>query len=337
MLLAFDKWNKQFGARRKDQILNPTINDISVFSFPKNAHLHYVNFDGGVGISANDPLVKNYESGKVIAKQITKYLNTEAGGFKQVTINTNENIRAYFKENRTIFNYERSVSQSMLEKNLLVSNYALMEAGITYFTGPMVWWKQYQNRYISVFENIKQQMEKDKRDHYVVIEVPDLFPSVPQLQTFEKNTENISAVKKIANTQRMHIAQLWNWVAQEKKSIIFEEQRYLSRLNFIFRHYDQWITLNAQFFLSLLKKMSSKGTWQPLQAQKNLMAFMLSMSLGSVDDFADEEQTHEVKPEVIAKHGYEQKDDTLNINEFAKQALSNVDKVLDQVEKLAEN
>ena len=163
MLLTLDRFVREFCVRKKDQLTNPPVHDLKKFTLPRNAQLHFTEqeADGSVGILANNPMIQYNDKGKVVSEFIIGYKNDKAGGFKKVTKDPKEQIREYFRINKAVVNGMHSKSATLLDKNLVVTNYGLMEAGITYFNNQYAWWNRFQNRWATIFETIVEAVKSN--------------------------------------------------------------------------------------------------------------------------------------------------------------------------------
>ena len=286
MLLTLDRFVREFCVRKKDQLTNPPVHDLKNFTLPRNAQLHFTEqeADGSVGILANNPMIQYNDKGKVVSEFIIGYKNDKAGGFKKVTKDPKEQIREYFRVNKTIVNGMHSKSATLLDKNLVVTNYGLMETGITYFNNQYAWWNRFQNRWATIFETVVEAVKSNRREHFIVIDIPNIFPSIAQLKRFAQGDDN-EIVRKIANSERMIIAQFWNWFNQEAKSLVPRDPRILERMYFVFRFHDKWMVVNPNLLRSFVKTSdNSRGSFTEIQMQKKFLVMLLTMIYGSVDN-----------------------------------------------------
>lgn len=284
MLLTIDKFIRQYCVRKKEHILNPPVHDMRDFVLPKNSVLHFLEKDGTeVGILATNPLLNYQEKGKVVSEFVVGYRNDKAGGFKVVTKDIKEDVRSYFKRNKSIINGMHSKSATLQDKNLVVVNYGLMEEGVTYFKDQYAWWLRFQNRWNSIFENIAASTTGSRRNHFVIIDIPNLFPSIPQLKRFgiEDSNEN---VRKIANSERMIIAQFWNFFSADSKTCIPRGRVVNDKLFYIFRYEDKWLCVSMNTIMEHLKSDANpKGSYPEPRMKKNFLVMLLTMVFGNVD------------------------------------------------------
>lgn len=286
MLITLDKYIRSYCVRKKEQITNPPIHDLKEFVLPRSSQLHFLEKDvaDSVGILANNPLLKYNDKNKVVSEFIVGYSNDKAGGYKRVTVDTKEPVRSYFRVNKGITNGAHSKSDLLLDKNLVVSNYGLMEEGVTYFKSPYSWWLRFQNRWNSIFENISTSVRSNRRNHFVIIDLPEIFPSVAQFRKFEEDQGN-DVVRKIANSERMILCQFWNWFSDDAPSVIPRDVRVLERMYFVFRYHDKWVVFNPLTLKSFMRSANNpRGSLNKLQMQKAFIVMLLSMLVGSVDN-----------------------------------------------------
>ena len=286
MLLTLDRFIRDYCIRKKDHLLNPPIHDMKDFVLPRNSQLHFLERDAedSVGIIATNPLIQYNDKGKIVSEFVLGYKNPKAGGFKTVTKDVKDQLRDYFRVNRTIVNGMHSKSATLLDKNLVVTNYGLMEEGVTYFRNQYAWWSRFQNRWNTFFETITESVKSNRREHFLIIDIPNIFPSVSQLRRFEEDNSN-EMVRKIANSERMIIAQFWNWFGDKGKSVIPRDVRILERVYFIFRYNDKWMCVNPNLLSTFVKSSNnSRGSFTTIQMQKKFLVMLLTVIYGSVDN-----------------------------------------------------
>lgn len=310
-MLTIEKFIRTYCVRKKDQVLDPPIHSLKDLTLPKNSQLHYVVKDGeSPGILINNPLIRNFTSGKVLCEFVTQYTNTEAGGFKTHTLSLDPIIKQYFRANKGLVNTQVSKSEVLLDKNLMVTNYGLMGDTVTYHETELKWWLEFQNHWRSVFETITTKITGNRRNHFVVINLPDLYPSVSQLKLFEESADN-SVVRKIANSERAMLAYFWLWWSDSARNMIPTNGAIMDRLNVIFCYHDQWLCFNlASMRLNMKTPSHPKGSWEKPRAQKNMLAMLLSPVYGSIDamNLAEEPEQEELST-VLQREAT--KDDTL--------------------------
>lgn len=303
MLLTLDRFIRDYCVRKKDHLSSPPIHDIKNFILPRNAQLHFLEQDSdeSIGILATNPLIQYNDKGKIVSEFVVGYRNDTAGGFKKETVSTSEEIRDYFRKNKSIVNGMHSKSATLLDKNLVVTNYGLMEAGIRYFNNQYAWWNRFQNRWNTIFENIVESVKSSRREHFVIIDIPNVFPSVMQMRRFMES-DSTDNIRKIANSERMIIAQFWNWFNDKAKSVVPRDPRVLEKVYFIFRYHDKWMVVNPNLLRTFMKTSdNSRGAFTEIQMQKKFLVLLLTMIYGSVDnmvfDAVDDEEATSVAVE----------------------------------------
>lgn len=291
MLLTLDRFIREYCIRKKDHLANPPVHNLNNFVLPRNAQLHFLERDAGdsIGVLANNPMIQYNDKGKVVSEFIVGYKNAKAGGFKVVTKDPKEQIREYFRINKSIVNGMHSKSATLLDKNLVVSNYGLMEEGVTYFKNQYAWWNRFQNRWNTIFENIAEAVKSNRREHFVVIDVPNIFPSVQQLKRFQADPTN-DIIRKIANSERMLIAQFWNWFNSKAATVLPRDPRVLQKIYLVFRYHDKWMCVNPSLLTTFVKSENNpRGSFTEIQMQKKFLVMLLTMIYGSLDDMVFDE------------------------------------------------
>ena len=297
MLITLERFIRAYAVRKKDQFLNPPINEMKDFVLPRNSQLHYFGKDGDdIGIVATNPLLAYLTTGQPVVEFVVGYSNDKAGGFKKVTTDSRQMVLAYFKRNKALANANIAKSQMLLEKNLLVTNYGLQNVGVTYLNSPIAWWKEYQNRWNSTFEHVVKAATSSRRNQFVIIDIPDMFPSISQMRKFVQTPTSISEIKRIGNTPRMMITQWFAWFDATADSIYPRDVNINNRIHYIFRYQDKWICVNPNLLMSFMKTPNNpKGAYSQLQTRKNFLIMLLTMVIGNVDGvFIDEDEPDEL-------------------------------------------
>lgn len=302
MNLTIDKFVRNFCVRKKEHVLHPPVNNIKDFTLPRNSRLHFLDKDGEeIGIKADNPLLSYLDNAKKVSEFVRGYKDDSAGGFKTVTVDINEQVRDYYRRNKGIVNGAVSKSDAMLDKNLVITNYSLMEAGVKYFNNQFAWHLQFQNRWNSISQYLEESASKDRRNHFVIVDIPDSFPSVSQLVKLEKEQTN-DIVKKIANSQRMLISSFWNWFNETDRTVISRDLNLNSRLYYIFRYHDKWICVNLKTIKEFMKTPgNTRGSFSERQMKKNFLVMLLTMIFGSIDSVLldEEDGEQQINPNVV--------------------------------------
>ena len=315
-----DKFVRSYCVRKKDQVQNPPIHKLKELVFPRNSQIHFLSKDGNeIGITSTNPILNNMDKGKVISEFVTSYSVEKAGGFKRVTMDMKEPIRDYMRRNKGIADARFSKSDMLLDKNIIVSNYGLMEENVKYFNNPRQWWIRFQNYWGSVFKDVEDKVRSNRRNHFIIMNIPDVMPSVSQFRKFAE-VENNQSIDKIANSERMLIAQFWLWFMDSPRCILPKDPNVTNRMYVIFTWHDQWLCFNLASIRTYMKTSSNpKGSWDTFRMQRNFVIMLLTMQFGLIDHmaFADEEgeEAHDAPLTEEEKYELQQdlKDDTLGV------------------------
>lgn len=312
MLLTLDRFIKMFTVRRKDLVLNPPIKELKDFTFPRNSHIHFPDKDGeSIGIRPDNPILANVDRAKVICEFPTKYIVDRNGKFRFNDKNMKPVIRPYFREFRTLYDATVAKSDLLLDRNIIVTNYGLMEANVKYNKDRDQWWYRFENRYGSIFQNMEDKIKTGRREHFLFIDIPDLMPSIPQLKKLEESMD-MPSIRRIANTPRMLIAQFWLWLAQKEKCLISQDPNVTKRMWFVLKLDTKIIVFNLHTFKTFIKSSESPtGQWDTYRAQRSFVVMGMTLQLGRVDDVLidENEEQAEVTPETTDYHEALNKDD----------------------------
>lgn len=320
MQITVENFIRHYCVRKKDQVLSPPQHSMKDFVLPKNSQLHFVEKDGTeFGIMATNPLLTYLTKGKVISEFVTDYSAVKSETFKHVSKDMKEPIRDYMRRNKGIMNAKTAKSDMLAEKNLVVTNYGMMEENVTYFNNKRSWWFRFQNYYGSIFKDISQRVLSNRRNHFIVLDIPEVMPSISQFRKFDEDG-NDASIDKIANSERMLITQFWMWFSGNKECLIPRDPNVLNRLFFVFKWHDKWICFQLPTVAANMKTSSNpKGSWDEMRMRKNFIVMLLTLPFGSVDNIAfdEEEETTDaaLDEEEVSEIRQQIKDDTLELAE----------------------
>ncbi len=321
MQITIENFIRHYCVRKKDQVLNPPQHALRDFVFPRNSQLHFIHKDGTeVGIMATNPLLLNHSKGKVVSEFVPEYTVEDSSTFKRVSMDKKEPIRDYMRRNKGILNAKTAKSDMLADKNLVVTNYGLMEENVNYYTNKREWWFRFQNYWGSIFQSISQRVLTNRRNHFIVIDVPEVMPSVSQFRKFEVSDADQN-IDKIANSERMLIAQFWLWFAGSNRSLIPRDPNVLNRLFFVLKWHDKWICFQLPTIAQNMKSATNlRGSWDQVRMQKNFIVMLLTLPFGAVDNIAYEDDEDEASDapldqEEVASIRQDMTDDTLLLSE----------------------
>lgn len=322
MQLTIENFILHQTVRKADQVANPPVGKLTDFQFPRNSHLHFLTQDGDeIGITATNPLLKNIGKAKIISEFVNDYSESSAGGYRQTTVVYKDLIRDYLRKNKGITNGLTAKSDILLNKNLLVTNYSMMDLGKTYYNNTRQWWLHFQNYWGSVFKTISEKVKGNSRTHFIFLDIPEIMPGVTQFKNFAQDPTKTQYIDKIANSDRMLVTQFWMALGEVDNSLLPKDPQVLKRLFFVFHDRTQWICFSLDQIRQYGKsKLNPRGKWTPIQLQKHFIVMLLTLQYGSIDNihYDLEEGVDEVPekpidpPEEVAKTNRRKlKDDTL--------------------------
>lgn len=295
-----DRYIRKYCVRRKEQVLRPPVFNLDEFILPRNSHLHFLDVDEEMGIKPDNPLLTYTKGNKVIPFCITGYSGDikSDGVFVTYKKTLKPLVLDYYKRHPEFVNPMFGKAALLQNKNLMVTNYAPMELNYNYYNKPFAWWVRFQNRFNSIFENIEKSMKEDNRTHFILLDAPSLIPSISQLQRFESEQNN-SNVKRIANSERMIIAQLWNWFAG-LDTIFPKERSTLERLFFIFRYQNRWMCFNLSMLRGFMRTDEDNTGWDENRIKRNMLLMFVNFVYGEEGDLVEVEDDKDIEEEIVS-------------------------------------
>lgn len=291
MIILRDKFIKDYTVRKKEHLTNPPIHSMDNFVLPKGSQLHYVSKGDEIGI----PEVHEYTSyvkDKVCAEFLLDYLDETEGGFKRVTVAKHALVKDYFSSHKTVINAKLNASTANQLKNLLVTNYGLMEVGIDYFQTDLNWYHQFLNKWRSIFKNVMETAENSQRMQFIVLDLPKIPPNLTLLKK-TKGKLRKEDLRKLGSTERLLAAALWDGYNENPSMKLFKASaKALANVFIILRLGESWLCYNLATIKQWCQSIDNpKGDFKLTVFQKKFLIMLMTPIMGPIDelDFDEDE------------------------------------------------
>lgn len=288
MQLLYNAYYKLYGIRRIQQLISPRLFPMTGFFFPRNSTYHFVSHDETV---LNPDPSKSYiaSNKKRIMMDIVADLTEHKGNARKVSTPINTFIRPFLNKHRQ-FKYMRAAATLIHDPTTLtIVDYAYLQKLYRYTTTPLLPYYKWFNIEKTLWDNILKLTQESERQNFVLIDLPDVIPSVNSLKMYTERTNN-SLLRVFDKPSKHFILEMWRWISEEaRETSLFGafKQENLDKVNLVFTHANKWCVLNMGQFNQWRKPSKDSEvdtaakatsiTYTPMQLQKLLLKFFISI------------------------------------------------------------
>lgn len=271
---------RQYGVRRLQQLVSPTLFDITELSLPKNSILHSLtDTEGSVGFDETLPYL-NYNR-KIITQDFIELLADEGKPRFVSSVVSGLNREFYFKH-RLFRRSQNPIKDANDINSLVIINYDSLKHTYRYPNIKLQPYYAWRNEVATLWKNIENISGETNREHFVFVNIPNHIPSPTVLNFFSKNITP-SVFKYFTTTKEFFILELWKWcrLDQRANSVIgntMTEDK-LSRVNIIFTIESKWVCVNLGLLNTFIKNASQEPAnivFDGIVIQKLMLKFMMS-------------------------------------------------------------
>ena len=245
MSLTFAQHQKAYSIRLMEQMKRPPLHNLALFNLPRNSALHYIAYgDDSIGIDVDSFLLTNQKDDIAVS-----FIANHSHPLEGNTLNHNYNVQTavndYFASHKRFKRLDKSPTLINNERVLGVYNYGLLDHVIAYAKLPVSTIHRFRNNFKTMLDNCALLAKSTSRQHYLLLEVPTLLPSVSVLQKAADMTDN-SIIKRFFTYANFQIGELWNWLSYNRDHSVLGglETETLSRINIIVTHGGLWGVFN---------------------------------------------------------------------------------------------
>ena len=301
MMLTAEKYYFRFGLRKLQHLTSPRVYTWISFRFPKDSIYHHNSYDEqSVGPDMKEPYYQAIEK-KIPIKFINELVSTGAGVMKKQTPFAIV-AKNWLVENRKKFMMVNDFKPFL--RNPLVPcmyNYDTLSCLYKYPNMPISKYNMWKDRYSTVWTKINESVNNDKRNHYVVIELPDQVASVSQYSHWSKIGVMPAMMEVFPTYKELNLLELWKFIAPNDKNPsiirqIVNVENY-SKINLVLKYKNKWCMLNMAYLYKWIKKDQNEqdidvpGILQSLPKEKmQRLLLVLVMKL-------QESEAKDAKPE----------------------------------------
>lgn len=240
-------FNRQFSAIRVEQFGKPKIASITALEFPRASIFHFLpNGTDCLGPEQSLPYLAKAEK-LMYARHHTTYYEEAVHGrpLPLVRQDLNTKLLSWHRANRRIRPLKDDKLIIQDPRTLLIENYANLPYMYRYQETMMSWHDRYHNIYSTIWHTIGEDIKRYDRNNYVIIELPEVLPSIVDLKRAEVKRDN-QTLKNIRTDGQLTFLDLWTWLGNHRErsllSLMGNEQ--LLEVNIILKVGTRFTNLN---------------------------------------------------------------------------------------------
>jgi hypothetical protein len=282
----YDYFYQRFGIRRGNQLLAPPMPVLELLDLPRSSILHYLaDSQINVGPPSDEYLFRHITRPIMMAHVLE--VGDAKGSPRRNAIAFQPLIRTYHIKNRR-FKQMRDLAAATRDMNtLVVYNYSLINHLWRYarslYSEYYKWW----NTQAALWKNIDKLAGETDRQHFIVVKLPKILPSVQALQLASRTLSQ--RVIQLFNTpESLVLLEMWKWLGEERGTSVIAslKEENAARVNLIFEESGRWFVLNlakldswrktTEEEVALGHKANPKGI-DPLQMQKRFLRMLMAL------------------------------------------------------------
>lgn len=287
---------KNYGIRNINELTTPRLFDLKKFQFPVKSILHYATYDSVENGPPSDHSLFNAIEKPIYFKPIIE-LSSYHGSPRIQPVNAMDLIRDYRNSNRRMKLLTAEVSSVVDPTALIVLNYCILNKKYKYIRNIFTEVHRWKNIFTTVIDTFVANTQNPQMMHYVQLNVPNVIPSVSQLDRANKSLDQ-ATLQLFKNEDSYTLLELWKWLdPKTSKESVFDKipLNKLHLFNIIYIKRDKWCVLNLGTLSSYrsleLTSLApdqtpvilSKLKLDPQQIQKRLLRLMMSLETGSLE------------------------------------------------------
>lgn len=292
-MLNYDKFYRDVGIRKIGDVKNPPVIPFNELELPKNSSLHFVQFDPeeGFEISEKHFLLSNIRK-KMYCTIVEDYQHDDIQGQYHIKkVNPQATINAYFRANRRIKNsFEEIITDPF---TMHVFSYGLLNKYYTYFkarkSNELMRWLNHMRTVFTVASNYALE---DNRNHFIVLDVPRVIPSLNKLAKREDAEYNKQLLRYFRTEDEWMMLALWKLFHQIDVFIFLglKPETY-KNINIVWKSGTVATVINLQKWLDFDNLYNTNSTYSPFQFSKYVLNsfLILNESYQTVESSVEED------------------------------------------------
>lgn len=249
-MMLYEPFYRRRGIRLISHLTNPPMSSFTKLQLPKNSAIHLPMWDDdSISITQDHHLLKHIK--KIMFLYISDVYSVDAplNNPRFNPENFGKYIRMHYMQNRRF--RKLAVDQVIPdEQTMTVYTHGVLNRRYKYIgkklSSGFAKWHDY---HITVFDTAMKAMENDRRNHFIVLEVPSHLPTMSNLIQFGNQpvTFQLRLIRKFPRPDHWLVWALWKLIYGEtEESGIFRSiyPKVLPRLNLILKYEDKCTIVN---------------------------------------------------------------------------------------------
>lgn len=255
------KYYFQYGLRAPARLLKPRMIPMSKFNLPLESIFQYFEDNTAVvGPSPQDRLFQT-EGGRLFIEHV-KELESKIGNPRRTVLSPVTMENDYRRLNRTFKPLRKDEALSIMNKNVLVINYNMLNSLYKYISSYKATWFRWQNNQNTFWGKVAETYERFPNwNQYVEFEVP---PTVPTRGKWAQinNAVNQTTLELFSTTSHLNAVDLYKWLGENRADSIMSKvpKEAYGQINLLFRMRTHWFTINLKTLDAWRKDPDDKGS-----------------------------------------------------------------------------
>lgn len=288
-MLLYENFYRMHGLRRAAQLLNPPLQSLETFTFPRNSVVHYSsNTPTILGPDNNEYIFRSINRPIMMDNIITYSTQPVRGNPRHVSTSPTKIVDDYFRKHRRYKKLHNFTAATRDESNLVVFNYSVLNVMYRYQRSYYADYFKWYNMECSVWDEIAKITELSNRNHFLIYNLPATLPSVSQIKSSLSGTVNQKFVKTFNSPEKLIILEIWKWLGADRQSSILSRvpTTKVGLVNFVFQESSRWFVVNLGMLnswrapteeeLAIDPTLSKKGI-EPAMLEKRFLRLMMSV------------------------------------------------------------
>lgn len=285
-MLQYSQFYRQHGVFRREFLAQPRTEDTQNMELPIGPVVHYLPQDiQELGPDATYWMIRNTD--KPIWMEHVTALETNFGTPRRKPGDPMILIREFHRRNKR---FQRMLTPGTALSNaqsVMVINYAIANHLYTYPNNMFLEYQRNMNFRDTVWANVGKYAEQFDRQHFIPLQMPDLLPSLLEVQRAEKKTDR-DTIRKFTQLSRIFFLDIWKWLGEHRDESPISKLSPVarSRVNLVFVVRNHWFVANIGDLEQFRRSADNpKAPYDSLQMQKRFMRGVVTLvEQGAVGD-----------------------------------------------------
>lgn len=243
-MLEYKNFYRRFGVFRPDLMVNPRQIPLELLELPKQSIFHYTSDDpNAVGPSSEEFLFRTVTK-PIVLGHITE-AGDNLGAPRRLPIQVESLIRRHRVINKRYRQLFDITSAARDNYTLIVYSYTLIPRLYRYMRSLYGDYYKWWNTTSAIWKNIAAIANATERQHFVMLKLPRILPSLPDLRIGEGELSQ-RILKIFAEPENRMILEIWKWLSDNRENSMLKclKPEQYDKVNLIFEESGKWLVIN---------------------------------------------------------------------------------------------